>query len=82
MDKVIVVLHLHKENKKLDLEVPLDISANDLITAVNKSFNIGINTEEITECYLKTENPIALLKGNKTLREYKIRNGTVINVTN
>ena len=32
-------------------------------------------------CYLKSENPIALLRGNKTLAEYGIRNGTLINFT-
>lgn len=81
MDKAIIVLHLHKANKKIDLEIPLNITANDLIIALNKGFNLGMDIEDITECYLKTENPIALLKGNRTLAEYKVRNGTVINIT-
>jgi uncharacterized ubiquitin-like protein YukD len=81
MDKIVAVLHNHKTKEKVDIEIPLDISAKDLVLALNQSFNLGINIEDITECYLKTENPIALLKGNKSLRDYKIRNGTVINIT-
>jgi uncharacterized ubiquitin-like protein YukD len=81
VEKIVAVLHLHKTNKKTDIEIPLDITANDLVIALNKAFNLAIDTDNISDCYLKTENPIALLKGNKTLREFGLRNGTVINVT-
>ena len=30
---------------------------------------------------LKSENPIALLKGNKSLSEFGLRNGSIINYT-
>lgn len=80
-DKIIVILHIHKEKAKVDIEIPLDITANELLNGLNQGFHLGINTEDITECYLKTENPIALLRGNKTLKEYKLRNGTIINFT-
>ena len=36
--------------------------------------------ENINECFLRCENPIVLLKGNKTLREFNLRNGTLINI--
>ena len=64
--------------KSYDLEVPLDISANDLVTAVNKYFNLGINLKDSRECYLKSEEPLALLKGDKTLEEYGIRTGSLV----
>ncbi len=80
-DKVIVVLYLHKTQKKIDLEVPLDITVNELIAGINQAYSLGINQEDINQNYLKTENPIALLKGNKTLRECGMRNATVINIT-
>lgn len=79
-DKVIVILNIIKENKQYDLEVPLDIGANDLVRAINSAFKLGINISKIEECFLKCENPIVLLKGNKTLREFNLRNGTVINI--
>jgi len=81
MEKIVVVLHIHKRNQRFDIELPVDITAKDLVIALNQAFNLGIDVDDITECYLKTENPITLLRGNKTLREYKIRNGTVINFT-
>ncbi|MBU3215893.1 EsaB/YukD family protein [Clostridium estertheticum] len=81
MDKIVVVIYIHKSGKKFDVEIPLDITAKDLVVALNQAFNLGIDVSSITECYLKTENPIALLKGNTKLKDYKLRNGTVINIT-
>jgi uncharacterized ubiquitin-like protein YukD len=81
MNKAIVRLYIHNRNKKVDIEVPLDITANDLVIALNKAYNLGINTENMMEVYLKSENPIALLKGNRTLEDFKIRNGSIINIT-
>lgn len=81
MEKIIAVLHNHKTHQKVDIEIPLNITANDLIIGLNKAFHLGINTDQIMDCYLKSENPIALLKGNKTLKEYKLRNGSIISIT-
>lgn len=52
-DKVIVILHIKRLSKKYDVEVPLYITANDLIKGLNTAFNLGINTENINECFLK-----------------------------
>ena len=79
-DKVIVILNIKRLSKKYDGEVPLYITANDLVKGLNTAFNLGINTENINECFLRCENPIVLLKGNKTLREFNLRNGTLINI--
>lgn len=83
MDKetAIIIFNIKKRNYTVDLEVPLDISANDLVNALNTAYELGIDTSDIKNCYLKAENPIALLKGNKTLLEFGIRNGSVINFT-
>ena len=62
----------------VDLDIPLNISANDLVIALNSTFNLGIDTSNIRNCFLKSENPIALLKGNKLLSDVGVRNGTVI----
>lgn len=80
-DKAIVVFKGHKRNFCVDIEVPLNITANDLVLALNKAYELEIDTSNILNCYLKAENPIALLKGSKTLAEYGIRNGSVINFT-
>lgn len=83
MDKetAIIILNITKRNFTVDLEVPLDISANDLVNALNTAYELGIDISDIKNCYLKAENPIALLKGNKTLAEFGLRNGSVINFT-
>lgn len=80
-EKAIVIFNITKRNFTADLEIPLDISANDLVNALNIAYELGIDTSDIKNCYLKVENPITLLKGNKTLAEFGIRNGSIINFT-
>lgn len=77
-ETVIIILDLEKRKKTVDLEVPLNITANELVTALNTAYGLGINTNDIKNCYLKAECPIALLRGNRTLGEFGVRNGTVI----
>lgn len=78
---VVVVLIIPGRKLKVDLEVNLDITANELAIAINSAYELGIDTSNIRNCYIKCENPIALLRGNKTLREFGLRNGSVIMVS-
>ena len=80
-ENVTIVLNILNRNMSVDIEVPLIISANELVIALNSAYDLGIDISDVKKCYLKAENPIAFLKGNKTLQEYGIRNGTVINFT-
>lgn len=80
-ETAIVVFRIIRRKISKDLEIPLNITANELVTALNTAYDLGIDTSDIKNCYLKAENPIALLKGNKTLGEYGIRNGSIINYT-
>ena len=80
-NKAIIIFKIHKRQFEVDLEIPLDISANDLVNALNTAYDLGIDVSDDKNCYLKAENPIALLKGNKLLSEFGVRNGTVINFT-
>lgn len=80
-NKAVVIFRIIKRNFETDLEIPLDISANDLVNALNNAFNLGIDVSDVSNCYLKSEEPIALLKGNKELSEFGVRNGTIINYT-
>ena len=54
------------------------ITANDLVLALNEAYGLGMDTDNIFSCYLVAENPIAFLRGNKTLKEFGIRNGSYI----
>ncbi len=80
-NRAIVIFRMHKRNVEVDLDIPLDITTSDLVNALNTAYELGIDMSNVKNCYLKTENPIALLKGSKTLSEHGVRNGTVINFT-
>lgn len=80
-DVSIVIFKIEKRKICVDLEIPLNITANDLVVALNSAYDLGMDVSDIKKCYLKAENPIALLRGNKTLSEYGIRNGSIINFT-
>lgn len=80
-ETAIIILNIVQRKFTVDIEVPLDISANDLVNGLNIAYKLGIDTSDIKNCYLKMENPIALLKGNKTLAEFGLRNGGIINFT-
>jgi uncharacterized ubiquitin-like protein YukD len=78
---VVVILIIPSRKLKVDLEVNLDITATELAIAINVAYELGIDTSNIRNCYIKSERPIALLRGNKTLREFGLRNGSIIKVT-
>lgn len=77
----IIILNARSKGIKRDIEIPIDITANDLVIALNAAYNLNIDVEDIRNCYLKMENPIALLHGNKMLKDYGIHDCSVINVT-
>ena len=83
MDKetAVIIFNIIQREFSADLEVPLEITANELVLALNTAYDLGIDTTDIKNCYLKSENPIALLRGNKTLKEFGIRNGSIVNFT-
>lgn len=83
MDKdiITVVFVMVKRNVMKDIEIPLYITANDLVVALNEAYDLNIDTSNVKNCYLKSEKPIALIKGNKKLSEFGLRNGTVIYYT-
>lgn len=78
-EKAIIIFNNRKENTAVDIEIPLDITASELLFGLNAAYDLGMDLSDIKKCYLKSENPIALLKGNKTLAQYGIRNGSIIN---
>ena len=78
-ERIVVIFHNHRTGQKLDLELPTDISANELIIGLSQGFRLDMDITNLSACFLRTENPIAFLKGSKTLGEYGLHNGTVIN---
>ncbi len=84
MDKDTIVVRFKdlRNKKEVDLDIPIAISANELVVALNEAYELGIDVTNIKKCYLQAENPIALLRGNKTIGEFGLRNGSVIYYTN
>lgn len=80
-ETAVIIFNIIQRAFSADLEVPLEITANELVLALNTAYSLGIDTTDIKNCYLKSENPIALLRGNKTLKEFGIRNGSIVNFT-
>ncbi len=80
-DKAIVIFNNCSQNTSVDIEIPLDITAMELVVGLNAAYELGIDTTDIKSCYLRAENPIALLRGDKTLAQYGIHNGSIINFT-
>lgn len=77
-EKAIVNFINRKDKSQIELEIPINITANDLIIALNDIYELGMDTENIFNCYLVAENPIAFLHGNKELFKFGIRNGSKI----
>ena len=77
-EKAVVIFKRNYTDEGIDIEIPLTISANELIYGLNEGFNLGINIDDPTGCYLKAYNPIALLRGERLLADYGIRNGSII----
>ena len=80
-ETAVIIFNIIQREFSADLEVPLEITANELVLALNTAYGLGIDTTDIKNCHLKSENPIALLRGNKTLKEFGIRNGSIVNFT-
>ena len=76
----IITVRLMHINKTYDLEVPLDISAGELCSALFEMY-MPDKKEGVAQHYLRAERPIALLRGERTLRDYGVRDGTLINMT-
>lgn len=77
-EKVILQFKWEKTGECIDIEVPLGITANELLYSLNQGLQLGINLTDISQCYLIAENPIALLKGDIPLEEFGIHDGTKI----
>lgn len=77
-NKAIIFFNDGETEQNVELEIPIDITANDLIIGLNEAFDLKMDIDNMFNCYLIAENPIAFLHGNKKLFEYGVRNGTKI----
>lgn len=83
MDKEMadIIFIVPSKNIYVELEVPLYISANEFVLAMNEAYHLGINVNDTKRLFFKAEYPIALIKGNKKLADFGVRNATRIYYT-
>lgn len=80
-NRAVVTLNLVRRGETHDIDVPLDINAAELLEALNDAYHLGLRISDSSDCFVKTENPIALVHGRKTLDDFGIMNGSIINIT-
>ena len=78
METAVVEFRNEDTGQNMEIEIPLSITANDLLNALNDSFHLGVEMGNAKERYLCAENPIAFLRGNKKLNDLGLRNGSII----
>lgn len=81
MDKVIIRFQNIKKKQLVDIEVPLDISAEELILALNEAYVLGIDSSSLATGFLVCEQPVALIRGKDTLRSLGVRDGSILRFT-
>ncbi len=77
-ENIIVIFKRKSDGSEVDLEIPSNLSANELIYGLNESFGLGINMDKPSECYLRADEPKALIRGERTLEELGLRDGNII----
>lgn len=73
MASAIMIVHM-KDGKTTDIDVPLDITANQLIDALHE----GLQSTQNRPAALRTENPIAYVTGDQPLYDFGFHHGTEI----
>ncbi|MCD8299916.1 MAG: EsaB/YukD family protein [Clostridiales bacterium] len=77
-EKAVVTFIREDNGLAAELEIPTDITANDLIMALNEVFDLGMDVDNIFRCCFAAEHPVAFLHGNRILSDLGVRDGTVI----
>lgn len=77
-DTAIIIFENRVSGESFDIETPLSITANDLIHGLATAFGLEKLKDPTRESYLKAENPIALIRGSKTLAEMGLHNATTV----
>lgn len=80
-DTIIMQFERTRTGECFDIEVPVRITANELIYSLNQGLGLGLDLSDVSQCYLTTENPITLLKGDMELEDFGIHAGTKIYFT-
>lgn len=78
MDFCMVEFHDNQNGINSDLQIPLSLTGNDLVTALATAYKLPIDLNNPDDMYLRGEDPIMLISGDETLEELGMSNGTRI----
>lgn len=79
--RVVIRLNLAQRHEWHDVDIPLDLNASELLEGLNAAYKLGLSADAVADCYVKAENPVVLMHGKKTLGQYGIMDGSIINIT-
>lgn len=77
-ETIIVQFERQKTGELFDLEIPMNITANELLYSLNTGLGLGVNLSDVKENYLISENPVALLRGDVLLECFGLHDGSKI----
>lgn len=75
--RISLVLYL-EDGDEIDLDVPCEITVEELLKGLNAKLDWKMKQEELAHAYFRSENPVAFLKGNHSLEEYQLRDGSAL----
>lgn len=80
-DRAVVIVKRDKDNSVRDFDIPLNITLHEFLQSLYSIYGLKTDMEKMGMMHLSVEKPIVLLKGNKTLKEYGLRDGSTIYLT-
>lgn len=80
-NRIVVEFNDLKNNRSVDIDIPTDITVRELLMGLNQAYGLNVDVSDVKHCYLKSENPIVLLRGNKTIQEFGLHDGSKIYYT-
>ena len=79
-NRAVVILNLEERGETYDIDIPLDLTASELLEGLSTAFSLGIDVDDAVQCYVKVENPVAFMHGRKSLAEFGVMNGSIITI--
>ena len=72
METAIIIFHIHKEHRTVDLEVPLDLTAKELAAALNEAYGLGVDLSDINNCNFFCRHSVVFLQMGRCFLKYRI----------
>ena len=77
-NRAIVIFQIPDRGFSCDLDIPLTITAQELMEALDEAYQLGMKSRQPRDQYLRSENPIALLRGPVLLEESGLHHGSIL----